>query len=51
MIKDENKRIAITLTANEVKEIEKLASKRGVTKSVILKLAIAEYIVQNKSKK
>lgn len=51
MIKDENKRIAITLTANEVKEIEKFAQKRGVTKSVILKLAIAEYIAQNKPKK
>lgn len=51
MIKDDNKRIAITLTEKEVEQIEKLASKRGVTKSVILKLAIAEFIAQNKQKK
>lgn len=50
MIKNDNERIAITLTKKEIEQVEKLASKQGVTKSIIVKLALSEYLKNNGKK-
>lgn len=50
MIKNENKRIAITLTDIEFKNLEKIANKMGVSKSIIIKLALDKYLISQKNK-
>lgn len=48
MIKNENERITVTLTKKEIEQIEKIATKQGVSKSIVIKLALADYIKASK---
>lgn len=48
MIKADNKRIAITLTEKEYEILEKHAKNKGINKSVILKIALEEYMQKRK---
>lgn len=40
---NEKKRLTISLSENVLKELEELAKDRGMTKSVIITLALEEY--------
>lgn len=42
MIKDSNKRIMVTLTEKELARLEDLARETGLSKSVIIKIALNE---------
>lgn len=44
-----SKRIAITLSDKKAKELEKLALEKGVTKSVLIALAIEELLKKGES--
>ena len=42
MVKDDNVRIMVTLTKDELKMLEKVSKRRGMTKSSIIKVLIQE---------
>lgn len=44
-----SKRIAITLSDTKAKELEELAKAKGVTKSVLVTLAIEEFMKKGES--
>lgn len=50
MVKDTNKRMMITLTEKEVTELEEIAQKKGFSKSIIIKIALQDYIFKEKIK-
>ena len=44
MIKNTNERIAITLTKEQLKQLNIISGKSGYSKSILIKLAIDKYI-------
>lgn len=47
MIKDTNERIAITLTKEQVEDLNKISEKTGYNKSTLVKMAINRMIQQD----
>lgn len=47
MIKNDNKRIFVTLKKEQIEILEKIASEKNLTKSNIINLAIIDYIKNN----
>ena len=47
MIKDTNERIAVTLTKEQVEQLERISEKTGYSKSILVKMAINRLIQQD----
>lgn len=47
MIKDTNERIAVTLTKEQVKNLERISEKTGYSKSILVKMAVNRLIQQD----
>lgn len=47
MIKDTNERIAITLTKEQIDQLNKMSEKTGYSKSILVKMAINRLIQQD----
>lgn len=47
MIKDTNLRIAITLTKEQVEDLNKISQKTGYSKSTLIKMAVNRLIQQD----
>lgn len=47
MIKDTNERIAVTLTKEQVEQLERISEKTGYSKSIIIKMAVNRLIQQD----
>lgn len=47
MIKDTNERIAITLTKEQVEDLNKISEKTGYSKSTLIKMAVNRMVQQD----
>lgn len=47
MIKESNERIAITLTKEQVEDLNKISKKTGYSKSTLIKMAINRMVQQD----
>ena len=47
MIKESNERIAITLTKEQVEDLNKISQKTGYSKSTLIKMAINRMVQQD----
>jgi len=47
MIKDTNERIAVTLTKEQVENLNRISEKTGYSKSILVKMAINRLIQQD----